>query len=144
MKNLLFPRVLAVGKGIIQEFIFFLFRFHVGYTMAIDAGLGKVKEFPVSQKFIDSLTKAGWYFPEFLAILAGWGEVIGGILIALGLLGRIGGIIVAIIMIVAAFIKHDTLFLFEMDTAQLYLFCTILIITFGNGRFSLDFIFRKK
>jgi hypothetical protein len=52
MKNLLFPRALPVGKGIIQEFIFFLFRFHVGYTMAIDAGLGKVKEFPVSQNLL--------------------------------------------------------------------------------------------
>ena len=95
--------------------------------MAIGAGLGKIKDFPVSQKFIDSLTKAGWVFPEFLAIIAGWGEVIGGALIALGLFGRIGGITIAIIMVVAAFIKHNTMFLIEMDTAQLYLFCAIVI-----------------
>jgi putative oxidoreductase len=83
-------------------------------------------------------------FPEFLAIIAGWGEVIGGALIALGLFGRIGGITVAIIMAVAAFIKHDTIFLIEMDTAQLYLFCSVVILAFGNGRFSLDFLFSKK
>jgi putative oxidoreductase len=144
MKKLLLPPPSRIGKSIFQELIYFLFRFHVGYTMAIDAGLGKIKDFPVSQKFIDSLTKAGWVFPEFLAIIAGWGEVIGGALIALGLFGRIGGIVVAIIMIVAAFIKHDTMFLIQMDTAQLYLFCAVLISVFGNGRFSLDFLFSKK
>lgn len=144
MKKLLFPLPIRIGKSIFQESIYFLFRFHVGYTMAIEAGFGKIKDFPVSQKFIQSLTKAGWVFPEFLAIIAGWGEVIGGALIALGLFGRIGGITVAIIMAVAAFIKHDTIFLIEMDTAQLYLFCSVVILAFGNGRFSLDFLFSKK
>ncbi|CAI8275347.1 MAG: Uncharacterised protein [Owenweeksia sp. TMED14] len=144
MKNFLFPKPIPVGKNAIQELLFFLFRFHVGYTMAIHAGLGKIKEFPVSQKFIDSLTEAGWIFPEFLAIIAGWGEVIGGALVALGLFGRTGGIVLVIIMIVAAFIKHDTTFLLEMNSAQLYLFCALLITALGNGKISLDSLFLRK
>lgn len=50
MKKLLLPPPSRIGKSIFQELIYFLFRFHVGYTMAIDAGLGKIKDFPVSQK----------------------------------------------------------------------------------------------
>jgi putative oxidoreductase len=107
------------------------------------SGWRKVQDFPVSQKFIDHLSEKGWPMPEALAIMAGWGEFIGGGLLALGLFNRVGGLLIMAVMGVAAFVHNGVLPIVEADHAQLYFWAATLFTALGPGRLSLDRLIRS-
>ncbi len=137
MKQFLLPRAKSIHSNQLVELIYAALRVYVGYAM-FQSGWRKVQDFPVSQKFIDHLSEKNWPMPEALAIMAGWGELVGGGLLALGLFSRIGGLLIMVVMGVAAFVHNGVLPIIEADDAQLYFWVATLFTALGPGRLSID------
>lgn len=72
------------------------------------------------------------------------GEVVGSILVMLGCCTRLGALLMAFTMGVAAFIVHASHPLATKEMALLYLAATVAIALFGGGRFSVDRLIWKK
>ncbi len=70
-------------------------------------------------------------------------EIIGGILIALGLFTRLAAGAIAAMILVAFFAVHQANFI-DAEQALLYAIPFVLITFLGAGRFGLDGIFREK
>ena len=92
--------------------------------------------------FFESL---GFRPGRFFAGAAGAGEFVGGLLIALGLLGPIGPAIVLSVMIVAAISVHWGKGLFSttngIEVPLLYGAASLALALTGPGRYSLDALF---
>ena len=76
---------------------------------------------------------------EALAVLAGSGELVGGVLLALGLLTRLGALAVAVPMVIAIVVVHlpgPLVGGFELPLALLAAAVVVLLV--GPGRLSLD------
>lgn len=87
----------------------------------------------------------GW----FHAALGGGGELIGGILVLLGLLTRIGGFLIASTMVVAIVTVHLSNGLFARDGGFEFplalLGAAMSLVASGGGQLALDrLLFRKK
>jgi len=95
---------------------------------------------------------ANYHLPAFLGYVAAWSEVVGGVLLILGLLTRLDAILLACTMFVATFIVQLPDALYEVPPGAIKLFvvlrgielplalfamCVSLALT-GGGRFSLD------
>lgn len=83
------------------------------------------------------------FYPAWLhAGLAGWGELLGGLFVFLGLFTRFGALTLAIIMIVAIITAHWEGGFFLKNNGFEYclvlLGASLTLITVGPGRFSLD------
>ena len=141
MKQFLFPRAKSIHRSQFIELIYTLLRVHVGYSM-FQAGWKKVQDFPISQSFVDHLSDKGWPMPEVLAIMAGWGELLGGALLTLGLFNRVVGLLIMVTMGVAAFVNNGAMPIVEADDAQLYFWIATLFTAMGPGKLSLDRLIR--
>ncbi|MDE0791991.1 MAG: DoxX family protein [Flavobacteriales bacterium] len=141
MNKFLFPRAKSIHRNHFIELIYATLRVYVGYAM-FQSGWRKVQDFPISQGFVDHLSDKGWPMPEALAIMAGWGELLGGALLALGLFNRVGGLLIMIIMGVAAFVHNGAMPIVEVDKAQLYFWIATLFTAMGPGKLSLDRLIR--
>jgi putative oxidoreductase len=116
------------------------------------AGWGKVQNIPHVIEFFTSL---GIPAPAFNAHFIAWLEVVGGILLVLGLGSRLISLPLVIDMVVA-FIVSDREALFSVlsdpdkfyaSSAYTFLFASLLILIFGPGFFSVDHLiawYRKK
>lgn len=118
---------------------FLLLRVFAGLSMAFAHGIRKV---PPSDGFIKGVDKMGFPLPEFFAWSAGLAELIGALLIVLGLFSRPAAFFLSITMLVAALIRHAEDGFGSQEKALLYAFVFILIMLAGPGRFSLDERFR--
>jgi uncharacterized membrane protein YphA (DoxX/SURF4 family) len=134
--------------------IYTLFRFYCGISLAIGAGLSKVFHkinedggrdwdnlaFGVPDWFVKQVSEIGFTFisPSLWAYLAVYGEFIGGLLIAFGLLTRISAIQMAFQFFVVSFIWYDEPVPFTMYYQQLIFWSFVLIAAMGGGRFSID------
>lgn len=116
-------------------------RIFAGLAMALTHGLKKI---PPSEKFIASVGNLGFPLPEFFAWAAGLSELAGGILIAIGLFTRPSAFFLTITMFVAAFLSHGDEAFGAREKALLYAVMAILLIIQGPGKYSLDFLVRKK
>ncbi len=137
-----------------HEIVYALFRFYCGISIAIGAGFSKVFHkinedggdersnlaFGVPDWFVEQVGEIGFTFisPSFWAHLAVYGEFIGGLLIALGLLTRISALQLAFQFFVVSFIWHDEAELFGMYYQQLIFWSFVLIAALGGGQFSID------
>ena len=126
------------------NWILLLVRIHAGLSIAINAGLSKVVEFPVVSWFVEDLAKAGFPFPELMAALASWGEVIGGFMLAAGILTRFSAGMAGIVMFVAAYIYQGITPIVSMHIAQSYFFIFATFFAIGGGKFSFDYWFLSK
>ena len=145
------------------EISWLLFRLHVGLSIAIGAGLPKVfhkinESGDLSWKnlgvgvpgwFIKQVGEIGFRIPNpsFWAYLAVYGEFIGGLLIAVGLLTRISAIQLAFQFFVVSFIWYkDPAPIVGMYFQQLIFWAFVIVAAKGGGKFSLDHLFwlRKK
>jgi putative oxidoreductase len=122
----------AVGKLILRLTLGVLILFH---------GVGKLLH-PDSLEFIGGRL-AGLGLPEALAFGVYLGEVVAPLMIILGILTRVGGLLIVINMIFAIVLAHtgDLFMLGEhggwrLELQGFFLFCALAIMFLGSGRFA--------
>jgi uncharacterized membrane protein YphA (DoxX/SURF4 family) len=118
-----------------------LFRLHIGLSLAIHAGWPKMNNLSAPAWFNEQVAGLGFTFPSpaFWAILASWGEFVGGICIALGLLTRFSALQLAFQFFVISFLWYEepepvTGMYFQQTLFWGY----VLVVFTGGGRYSLD------
>jgi putative oxidoreductase len=110
-------------------------RLGAGLMMAFGHGIKKVTGL---DRFIDSVTRHGLPLPELLAPAAAISELVGGLLLALGLFTRAAASFVLITMLVAAFWVHSADPFGKKEMALLYACTMITLLLAGPGKWSLD------
>jgi putative oxidoreductase len=87
---------------------------------------------------------AAHHLPDFLAYFVYLGEVAAPVLIIIGLLTRLGGILIVINMIVAVLLAKtamlmgtDTMGGYTLEIEAFYLFTALAVALLGAGRFSI-------
>jgi uncharacterized membrane protein YphA (DoxX/SURF4 family) len=140
------------------EGIYLLFRLHLGLGIAIGAGLSKVFHkiddkgtddwanlaLGVPEWFVKQVADLGFTFisPEFWAYLAVYGEFMGGLLIAFGLLTRLSAAQLAFQFFVISYVWYEApMPIVGMYYQQLYFFAFLMALAVGDGRFSLATLF---
>lgn len=119
-----------------------LLRLFAGFAMAFAHGYNKV--FGDNTKFVQGVEKMGFPAPEFFAVMAGFSEFFGGLLLALGLGTRVSSLLIAATMIVAGFIRHASDPFQTRELSLLYLYVAALFFFVGPGRYSLDWMIAKR
>jgi uncharacterized membrane protein YphA (DoxX/SURF4 family) len=146
----LFSRFLfnsSIGNDKPTNLAYLLFRAHVGLSIAIHAGYPKMKDIFAPGWFSEQVASLGFTFPspQVWAMTASWGEFVGGLMLALGLLTRIASIQLAFQFLIISFVWYnEPEFLTGMYFQQLYFWCFVLCSTAGGGRFSLDSLIARK
>lgn len=124
-----------------------LLRLHIGVSVCLGAGWSKLFPSPGEDGsptptpppwFVEQVANMGFPQPEVWAMAAIVAEVIGGALLALGLLTRGAGLLIAVHFAVAAFMFHKVLPIRDINIAQLYLWASLLFVGLGAGPISLD------
>ncbi len=134
-----------------------------GLGLALAHGWPKVERLLSGQSgpFVEGVAALGFPYPTVFAWAATLAELVGGFLIALGLLTRVASGFAAFTMFVAAFLRHrllqQTLAFVGIspvseevlegwgnpERAALYLLIFLALTLMGAGRFSLDRAVRK-
>lgn len=126
---------------------YLFFRAHLGLSIAIHAGYPKMKDILAPGWFSEQVASLGFTFPspQFWAMAASWGEFVGGLMLAVGLLTRIASIQLAFQFLIISFVWYnEPEFLTGMYFQQLYFWCFVLCSAAGGGRFSLDSLIARK
>ena len=132
-----------------QSYLLWFMRWAWGVQL-FQAGIGKL--FNIGTP-IDYFTQLGIPFPVENAWLVAFTETFGGIFLVLGLLSRLTAIPLIINFIVAYITtEQDALHkLLSLDTDDffaaapfLFLFAAIVVLAFGPGAFSLDYLIARK
>jgi putative oxidoreductase len=112
-------------------------------------GKGKLSDLDKPTQFFQSL---GIPFPHLQAILAGTTECFGGLLLLIGLASRLISIPLAIVLTVA-YLTADIAIVknilndpdkFLAADEFLFLYAVILVPLFGPGKFSIDWLIKRK
>ena len=112
-----------------------LLRLGFGASMALAHGLGKVKDLA---GFTAGVAARGVPIPELLGPAAALSELVGGLLLALGLLTRPAAGFVLATMAVAAFHVHGNDPFARKELALAHGLVALALAIGGPGRFSLD------
>lgn len=135
-----------------------------GFYLALGHGLGKTIALASGQgaEFISDVEALGFPMPAVFAWAAALAELVGGLLVGLGLGTRVFAPFPLLTMYVAAFMRHRahehalvTLGIKSVppeviekwgnpEMAILYLICLAAILFLGPGRISLDYVFWTK
>ncbi len=118
-----------------------LLRLTFGLTMLLSHGMPKLLNFSTQMNHFPDPLGLGNSLSLGLAILT---EVICAVLITVGLFTRLAAIPLTITMVVAVFIFHAGDPWNKMELGLMYALGYICIFLLGPGRFSLDYVFRKK
>jgi uncharacterized membrane protein YphA (DoxX/SURF4 family) len=159
IKNFLFGSIKTDSK--VFDWSYLLFRVYAGLSIADGAGLSKVFHkinekgddswsnlaFGTGDWFIKQVGDLGFTFisPTFWAYLAVYGEFVGGLLIAFGILTRISSIQLAFQFFVVAFIWYNDPYPFlGMYYQQLIFWSFVMTFAVGDGRYSLATLLSKR
>jgi len=143
----LYDLLVWIGNHL-QSFLLFGIRFVWGIQL-MQSGFGKLTHIDTP---INYFTQLGIPFPVENAWLVGFTEAFGGMFLALGLLTRLTAIPVIIDFIVAYITtEQDALHkLLKLDTDDffaaapfLFLFAAVILLAFGPGVFSLDYLITR-
>jgi putative oxidoreductase len=118
----------------------FLLRVYAGLSLALAHGIHK---FPPSARFIDGVADLGFPAPTLFAWLASCSELIGGILLAIGLFTRPSALMIGITVAVAGFLRHADDPFGSKEKAFLFLAISLLFLLIGGGKYALDRAFKK-
>ncbi|GFE67884.1 DoxX family protein [Chroococcus sp. FPU101] len=119
--------ILRVGVGLLM--------IHNGFSKLADV-----------QKFADNVVSfIGLPFPVFFTYCAAYTEIVGSILLLLGLFTRLNALGLLFTMGIAIFfhLKKDGLQVASLETASLYGFFYLFFLLKGGGKFSLDTLLAK-
>jgi putative oxidoreductase len=111
-----------------------------GLSLALAHGIGKV---PPSEGFIGGVTGMGLPAPELFAWLASFAEFGGGILLAVGLLTRPMGFLVAGHFAVVVALAHAGDPFGDREKPILFGCIALFYLFAGAGRYSLDALIRR-
>jgi putative oxidoreductase len=111
--------------------------------LALAAGFGMSK-FPVPQWFIEDVGNLGFPFPVVFAWAAVLAEVVGGLLLALGLFTRPAALSIVATMLVAVLLQKAGDPLWERLPSLFFLAVAYYSLILGSGRFGLDAVIRRK
>jgi uncharacterized membrane protein YphA (DoxX/SURF4 family) len=139
MKQILFGSTFTGNK--VFNIAWLLFRFYIGFTIAIGAGWPKMNEIGAPGWFVKQVSELGFNFPspEFWAAAAAWGEFVGGLCIAIGFFTRFSAIQLAIQFFVISFIWYnEPAPIVGMYYQQLLFWGFVLIAVSGAGKYSVD------
>ena len=139
MKQFLFGSTLNGTKWF--NIAWLLFRFYIGFTIAIGAGWPKMYEITAPGWFVKQVGELGFTFPSpaFWAAAAAWGEFVGGLCIAFGFFTRISAIQLAFQFFVVAFIWYnEPAPMVGMYYQQLLFWGFVLIAVAGSGKYAVD------
>lgn len=156
MKKLLFAATPLGSRA--ADALYLLFRLHLGVSIALGAGWSKLVNLSTTRDldkllldpgqlgtpdwFVQQVAGLGFTFPSpyFWAALAVWGEFIGGLLLAAGLLTRVAAAQLAVQFFVVAFLWYETPEpVVGMYYQQLLFWAFVLATALGGGRYSLDY-----
>ncbi len=138
--------LLVVAGNHLQSPLLFLIRYIWGIQL-MQAGFGKLLNI---QTPIDYFTQLGIPFPVENAWLVGFTETFGGMFLALGLLSRLTCIPLIINFVVAYVTTEQKSLgeLLQLNTDDffaaapfLFLFAAIIVLAFGPGILSVDYLF---
>ena len=149
LNNFLFGGAGATTR--MGDFGLFILRAGFGLAMAIGHGMGKVYHdgsVGMSEQFLGGVRAMSLPAPTAMAWIAALTELIGGILLALGLFTRPVALALVVNMTVAAFVamKDAPLFSTNGMNKEFPLLFLVVFLTFvftGAGRFSFDKFLRK-
>lgn len=119
------------------QIIWAIFRVAVGLLM-IHNGLSKLADV---QGFADGVVSfIGFPYPIFFTYCAAYAEIVGSILLALGLLTRLNALTLLFTMLIAIVfhLKKDGLQIAPLEMASLYAMWFGFFLINGGGLFSLD------
>jgi uncharacterized membrane protein YphA (DoxX/SURF4 family) len=156
MKHLLLGAAPLGSRSL--DLAYLLFRLHLGLSIALGAGWSKLVNLSTTRDldkllvdpgqlgtpdwFVQQVAGLGFTFPSpyFWAALAVWGEFIGGLLLAAGLLTRAAALQLAFQFFVVAFLWYEHPEpVVGMYYQQLLFWAFVLATALGGGRYSLDF-----
>ncbi|UOG76674.1 DoxX family protein [Hymenobacter tibetensis] len=140
-----------------------LFRLHLGLSIAVGAGWSKLVHLTTTHEaaklavgtaplappdwFVQQVANLGFTYPSpySWAWLAAWGECVGGLLVAVGLLTRWNGLQLAFQFLIIAFLWYkEPELLVGMYYQQLLFWAFALTAAVGGGRYSLDYWMLQK
>jgi putative oxidoreductase len=132
----------------LQSFLLLFVRVYWGWQFT-QTGWGKLTHLPKVTNFFTSLSLP---FPHGTAVFISLLELIGGILLILGLGSRLISVLLFIDMMVAYVVAdRDALLSFVSDPGKFYagaeytfLFAAAMVFVFGPGRFAIDTLLKKR
>jgi putative oxidoreductase len=139
--------IFASSANSLQPFLVRFVRLYWGWQFVVD-GWGKLHNLP---KVIEYFGSLGLPAPGPTAYFVSILELVGGVLLALGLGGRLIALLLTVNMTVA-YITGDREALlsifsdpdkFSAAAPFTYLMASLVILIFGPGRFSLDYLFER-
>lgn len=141
-------RVFTSIANRLQSPFLLLVRLYWGWQFA-QAGWGKLHRIPQVTEFFASL---GIPLPHLNAVFVSGTEVVGGILLALGLGSRLIGLLLAGDMMVAYLASdREALRMIFSDPGKFYnadpytfLFAALMVLIFGPGLLSIDALIQKR
>ena len=119
----------------------FILRIAFGFTMLVSHGMPKLMAFSSMQNSFPDPIGLGNSLSLGLAIFA---EVLCALLVTVGLFTRVATIPLLSTMLVAVLIIHAGDPWQKMELAMLYLCGYLAIAAMGPGKWSLDYLLRKK
>ena len=133
---------------VLQSFLLLVIRLYWGWEFFL-TGKGKLMDLEKPTGFFQSL---GIPFPHEQAILAGSTECFGGLLLLVGFCSRLISIPLTILLTVAYLTADlDKLKMVFSDPDKflgadefLFLFTVVLVFVFGPGKFSVDWLIKRK
>lgn len=110
-------------------------RVFAGLALCLGHGLGK---FPVSTAFVTRVDGFGFPMPMLFAWAATATEIVGGLLLAFGLLTRPSAFFIVCTMATAVVFQHANDPFSGKEKALLFGFIALAFLCLGGGRWSLD------
>jgi putative oxidoreductase len=141
-------RWLAPERALLQSLLLLVVRLYWGWEFFL-TGKGKLMDLQKPTEFFQSL---GIPFAKVSAIVCGTTESVGGILLLIGLASRLISIPLALLLVAAyATADVDALKAMFRDPDKftgaaefLFLYAVVLVLLFGPGKISLDWMIRRK
>ncbi len=130
----------------LADFGLMLLRGFAGFGLALGHGLGKLQapdRFLGMVPNLPNFAEYGISLPSAVGWVAIFTEVVGGVLLALGLLTRPAALLILCLMLVAFFGVHFGRDPYtRMEPALLYGFIAIAFLIIGSGRYGFDALLR--